>query len=148
MLSSFKLEIDFTKATSPDESYVPFTYALSPQISFEETSKMDIAPLSLLSWGLGVVQAVLDVTYLCSIQAARMMAPAGPSFLLLKSASVMSVSTVTGSPSLPYFPPFPVNVILDNAPLALLAHCGCPNFQMSKFKLYMKAGRISNLICK
>ena len=37
---------------------------------------------------------------------------------------------------------------LTNAPLALLAHCGCPNFQMSKFKLYMKTGRISNLICK
>ena len=35
---------------------------------------------------------------------------------------------------------------MDIAPLALLAHCGCPNFQMSKVKLYMKAGRISNLI--
>ena len=82
---------------------------------------LDNAPLSLLSWGLGVVLDVLDVTYLCCIQAARMMAPAGPSFLLLKSASVMSVSTVTGSPSLLRGPPFPVNVILDNAPLSLLS---------------------------
>ena len=81
---------------------------------------MDIAPLSLLSWGLGVVLGGLDVTYLFSIQAARMMAPAGPSFLLLKSASVMPVSTVTGSPSPPFKPLLPVNVILDNALLSLL----------------------------
>ena len=131
-------------------AYIAGANALAPSapMLLLETFKMDIAPLSLLSWSQVFVLDVKIVTYLCSSQADRIIAPDTIKYFPEQSSSVMPVSTVTGwlfrSPN--SFPRSPLNVSLDNAPLALLAHCGCPNFQMSKFKLYMKAGRISNLI--
>ena len=87
---------------------------------------------------LGVVLGVLDVTYLCWIQAASMMAPEGIIYFPEQSSSVISVSTVTGL--LKLLSPLKVN--LDNAPLALLAY-DVQDFQMSKLKFYIKLGRIS-----
>jgi len=112
------------RAISPDISVSqPLWAPLGQKVSFPrvrlllETSKMDIAPLSLLSWMLGVVLGVLDVTYLCWIQAARIIAPETCRHLPLQSSSVIPVSTATAL--LPY--PSPSNVILDNAPLSLLS---------------------------
>ena len=87
--------------------------------SFSETFKMDIAPLSLVTWILGVVLDVQDVTYLCSIQAARMIAPDCSKYFPEQSSSVIPVSTVTGLLNVSLSP---LNVILDNAPLSCFEH--------------------------
>ena len=68
---------------------------LAPMLLLE-TSKMDIAPLSLVTWILGVVLDVQDVTYLCWIQVAKMIAPDCIKYFPEQSNSVIPVSTVTG----------------------------------------------------
>ena len=102
-----------------NKAYIAGTNALAPSapMLLLETFKMDIAPLSLVTWILGVVLDVQDFTYLCWIQAAKMMAPDSIKYFPEQSSSVIPVSTVTGS----LLDNAPLNVILDNAPLALLA---------------------------
>ena len=68
----------------------------------------------------GVVLDVKIVTYLCSSQADRIIAPDTIKYFPEQSSSVIPVSTVTGwlFRSLYSSPLSPLNVSLDNAPLS------------------------------